>query len=397
MDNHDILAIVAATAAAAATTVSAAAITVIDDISTSNSNNSRRYTYPGGIAYATRVVEYFLGGSEEQFAALFRMGKADFHRLAKWLRDGEWVKDTIYQSVEQQLLVFLYLVGQGETQRNTAHLFQIAQSTVGTIVHNLLTAMVALHSEVITQPDQQYVSPTIELSPRDHCFTGCIGAVDGTLLKAHIPLKNQKRFFCRKGYISQNVLAAVNFDGLFVYVMAGAEGSINDASLMKQAISRSFKVPTGRYYLGDAGFACSNGIVTPYPGERYHLREFAQGSVAPATRKELYNIYHSRLRVVVEKAFGKLKRTWKILRAATPEYSFREQIRFVYATTALYNFVQKGDGSGESEVDEEQLLARASGRADITVGNKLPIEIRHNTAIAVWENRAAYLAARDNN
>ncbi|KAK1606509.1 hypothetical protein QYE76_030182 [Lolium multiflorum] len=42
----------------------------------------------------------------------------------------------------------------------------------------------------------------------------------------------------RKHYTSQNVLAAVDFDMRFTYVLAGWEGSAHDASILADSLSR---------------------------------------------------------------------------------------------------------------------------------------------------------------
>lgn len=73
--------------------------------------------------------------------------------------------------------------------------------------------------------------------------------------------------------ISQNVLAAVRLDGTFSYVLAGYEGSINDASLIRHAYSKSFKIPSKHFYVGDTGFGSRAGLLVPYPGVRYHLND----------------------------------------------------------------------------------------------------------------------------
>jgi hypothetical protein len=54
---------------------------------------------------------------------------------------------------------------------------------------------------------------------------------------------------------------------------------------------------------------------------RYHLNEWRGVGIKPASPDEVFNYYHSSLRSVVECAFGRLKRVWKILRATAPEYS----------------------------------------------------------------------------
>ena len=95
--------------------------------------------------------------------------------------------------------------------------------------------MVELHNAFVVQPDSNMVLPEVELDPKQRPFSGCIGALDGTHIAAHIPTEHQKRFWNRKSKISQSVLAAVHFDGTFTYVVAGGEGRIHDASLCRMA------------------------------------------------------------------------------------------------------------------------------------------------------------------
>jgi hypothetical protein len=69
----------------------------------------------------------------------------------------------------------------------------------------------------------------------------------------------------RKHYTSQNVLAAVDFDLKFTYVLAGWEGSAHDASILNDSLNRpnGIHLPEGKFYLGDAGYACRLGILPP--------------------------------------------------------------------------------------------------------------------------------------
>jgi hypothetical protein len=48
----------------------------------------------------------------------------------------------------------------------------------------------------------------------------------------------QDRFRGRKHYPTQNILAAVDFDLKFTYVLAGWEGSAHDSFVLQDALSR---------------------------------------------------------------------------------------------------------------------------------------------------------------
>jgi hypothetical protein len=57
----------------------------------------------------------------------------------------------------------------------------------------------------------------------------------------------QDRFRGRKHYPTQNVLAAVDFDLRFIYVLAGWEGSAHDSFVLQDALSRptDLQIPEG--------------------------------------------------------------------------------------------------------------------------------------------------------
>ena len=74
--------------------------------------------------------------------------------------------------------------------------------------------------------------------------------------------------------MSQNVLSACHFNGLFAYILPGWEGSANDSRVLQDAEYRhGFIIPKGKYWLGDAGYPSSDTVMTPYRGVRYHLCE----------------------------------------------------------------------------------------------------------------------------
>jgi hypothetical protein len=257
----------------------------------------------------------------------------------------------------------------------------------------------------VRQPDPSFVSLTVELDPKFCQFNGAIGAVDGTHIPAFIPSKNQKRFWSRKNNISQNIFVAVTFDGLFVYVLAGVEGSYHDSRLLREALSRTFWLPERRFYLADSGFANIRGMMIPYAGI-YHLADARQRDQRPANEEELFNLRHAQLRTRVEQILGLLKRKWKIIRTSAPEYTFHMQIELIYALTGLHNFMRLSGRSLEDywacqleALDEDELgaLAEAADRADEVVGALEPSDLRKSVAKWLFEARDTYLAACHDN
>jgi hypothetical protein len=76
-----------------------------------------------------------------------------------------------------------------------------------------------------------------------------VGAIDGTHIHARVPRKMQAAFRGRKHYPTQNVLAAIDFDLKFTYVLAGWEVSAHDATILADAPERhdGLVIPEGNY------------------------------------------------------------------------------------------------------------------------------------------------------
>lgn len=118
--------------------------------------------------------------------------------------------------------------------------------------------------------------------------------------------------------------------------------------------------PPGRYYLADLGFGIREGIVIPSSGVRYHLQEWKKADKAPETKKELYNLRHTRHRVIVEQVFGQTERQWAILRTGIgPEYSIAIQRDICARKSIHYHHLGSQCSSSESSTSSYFLFALA--------------------------------------
>ncbi|XP_071683706.1 uncharacterized protein [Lolium perenne] len=142
----------------------------------------------------------------------------------------------------------------------------------------------------------------------------CVAAIDGTHITSRVPRSESHAFKGRKHYTSQNVLIAVYFDMRFTYVLARSEESAHDATILNDNLERAdgLKVPEGKFYLADAGYACRPSFILPFRSTRYHLNKFSS-RFYPKNTNELFNLRHSSLRVTVEGEFAALKNRFKIL------------------------------------------------------------------------------------
>ncbi|XP_021737923.1 uncharacterized protein LOC110704448 [Chenopodium quinoa] len=126
----------------------------------------------------------------------------------------------------------------------------------------------------------------------------------------------------------------------FTYVLAGWEGSAHDSKVLQDALKRGFKVLEGKYYLADAGYGDRKGFMSPYMCIRYHLKEYTTNP--PENERELFNLRHSSLRMVMERAFGVLKKRFSVL-DAEPFWPYETQVDVVLACCVLHNYLRGVD------------------------------------------------------
>ena len=79
--------------------------------------------------------------------------------------------------------------------------------------------------------------------------------------------------------------------------------------------------------------------MTPYRNVRYWLNDFRSGGKAVG-REEIFNLYHARLRNVIERAFGVVKARFPILKKMAP-YSFAAQTKIVMTCFSIHNFLRQ--------------------------------------------------------
>ena len=147
------------------------------------------------------------------------------------------------------------------------------------VLHRVTAAICSLSSKYIRIPPEGTPFEILSNPKLYPFFKNCRMALDGTHIPAFVPSKLAQPYRNRKGFLSQNVLAACSFDMLFTYVLVGWEGSANDSMVLADARLKGFQTPKGTYDLGDAGYALSTKVLTPYRGVRYHLREWQQGNL----------------------------------------------------------------------------------------------------------------------
>ncbi|WVZ62915.1 hypothetical protein U9M48_012606, partial [Paspalum notatum var. saurae] len=299
-------------------------------------------------------------------------------------KSRQLLKDSIHSSVEEQVAMFLHVVGHNQRFRVIALTFRRSTETISLFFRDVMYAVATptkiLHSPRWNPHFKVSLMPGQYLSPID-----CVGTIDGTHVLARVPAAERAAFLGRKHTITQNVMVAVDFDLRFTYVLACWEGSAHDALILADALERN----DGLKFPQDAGYAARPGFLPPYRSTRYHLREF--GTRRPQNARELFNLRHSAVRVTVERAFGALKNRFKIL-YNKPFHPYPTQVKLVLACCILHNWILRHgeDEHVPSEADWEANQVNIAPSDEVPPDNQAWVAMRDTIANQMWAARATH-------
>ncbi|XP_040363504.1 protein ALP1-like isoform X1 [Rosa chinensis] len=288
------------------------------------------------------------------FRDVYRMYPDVFRKLCSILKAKTPLRDTRHICVEEMLATFLLVVGQNNRYSEARLIFERSHFAVSRSFNKVLKALNTIAPQFMAKPES--IPPNIRESTRFYpYFKDCVGAIDGTHIPATVVGREVSRYRNRHGKISQNVLAACNFDLQFIYVISGWEGSAHDSKVLNDAISRrnGLKVPPGKYYLGDCGFPNRRRFLAPFRGTRYHLKDFGGEGNHPVNAIELFNLRHASLRNVIERIFGIFKSRFTIFKSAPP-FLYKTQAELVLACAGLHNFLRQECRSDEFPPEPEE-------------------------------------------
>ncbi|KAI9181141.1 hypothetical protein LWI28_011878 [Acer negundo] len=135
-----------------------------------------------------------------------------------------------------------------------------------------------------------------------------------------------------------------------------------------------------------------SGLLTPYRGVRYHLKEYS--ARAPEDAQELFNHRHAALHNVIERTFGVLKKRFPTISGATePHYPVKTVTEIVLACCILHNYLMGVDPDEKilAEVDQELLtrtleIEKSYRERDDDDDARKGAAIRNNIAELLWKD-----------
>ncbi|KAF6134297.1 hypothetical protein GIB67_021894 [Kingdonia uniflora] len=130
--------------------------------------------------------------------------------------------------------------------------FKHSATTTSKVFHECLDAMMKFSKEKIVFTNFDAPARPIRHHKRlkEGVFRGVVGVLDGTIIPASIPVKDQTPYRGRgRGICFQNVMAICNFDMYFTYVVAGWEQVAHVSRVLAETLNKpahNFPIPPTR-------------------------------------------------------------------------------------------------------------------------------------------------------
>jgi len=272
----------------------------------------------------------------------------------------------------------IWALANQETVREIANIYGVSRGTAHTCIFEILTA-IALHLKPIyikwpNSSECQKISSSFE---QQHGIEDIIGCIDGTHIPVRPPAHDRDSYINRKGFASVNAMAVCDNDKKFTFVYADHAGSVHDARVLRVSplahkLETGFLKSTGgeQYILlGDSAYPLLPNLIVPYR-DNGHLSQ----------RQQKFNYVHSSARSVIERAFGRLKGTFRRLRGIDCTYPVNA-LKVIEAAFTLHNFILQHDYD--------------DGDDDVTYADMPVVELSLSEDASEFTNAAARKAAKD--
>ncbi|MCO5586302.1 hypothetical protein L7F22_040241 [Adiantum nelumboides] len=250
------------------------------------------------------------------FSYICNLVAADLQQKPIPLQIGEAVPSRIL-SVKRKVVMSLHLLGIGGPIHNVANMYGMGHSIVSRVFCQFIAAIVKHKSTFIHWPraplELEQVKRGFEAKQG---FPNCCGAIDVTHINMDLHQEKCKHIGLIEIY-SMTLQAIVDSDMRFMDILCGMPGVCNDIQILSNST----------FYMRAQSNAILNGMAIPY--DRKRIREYILGDgrylnlpwllVIPFPAFDIdehtqkFNYKLSSTRIVVERAFGRLKQMWGYL------------------------------------------------------------------------------------
>ena len=284
--------------------------------------------------YETILFNY----DDTRFRKTLRMSQSTFCKIVYKICNHQNFKNQRIL-IEKQLAVVLYRLGGKSTIWDISSKFGIAEGTVILFTSRIISVLKSLKSQVIIWPCDTYHQEVHNGFEEKQGFSNVIGALDGThinLLEAPCKI-NKDVYFTRKRRYAIHLQAVVDHRGLFTFYDIGYPASVHDAKVFRNSklyLCKDQLFEEQDYLLADSAYPISTTVI---PTFKNPLRN----------RQRRFNRKHSKSRIVIEQAFGRLKNRFQLLKELRTKKT-ETATDIIEVSLILHNLVERFNDIWES-------------------------------------------------
>ena len=372
------------------------------------------YIKPRSLHWWDFYRQQIMDDDNERFQKLFRVSVRTFNYLCDMVRVDMEKKTPISfhgirgwkLEVDKQVAMSLHRLATGDPLLSILEMFGVSPATVSKSVKNFILAMLLRGKHHLQWPTPE----NLEIVKRkfEHVWgiPQACGAIDCTHVEIELPKNAQSTDFYDKDHdYSYVVQAIVDSEMQFLDIFAGFPGVVHDDRVLKnsgfykaveegQLLNGPKRQIQGIWIpeliIGDAGYTQSEWMLVPLPGRNLHGLH------------ESYNHKHSSTRIIVERAFGRLKGVWRIL--YKPMWSPNEAMvpKLIYVCCILHNILLEFNDTIDEDVPlsghHDEGRRQQISRHVITNEAEIIREaiIQHLHVVEVRTGRRYYVPRREN-
>ncbi|XP_066600967.1 uncharacterized protein [Prorops nasuta] len=297
------------------------------------------------------------------------------------------------KAAKERLAITLRFLATGDSYTSLSYLFKISKQCISNIVLNICPALM----EVL----HEYVKELIDSVTivRLWNFPHCLGAIDGKHVMIQAPINSGSEYFNYKSFFSIVLFAFVDANYNFMFTDVGCQGRISDGGIFKHTLlwkkierkelNLSKAKPLSNndkcipyLILGNDAFSLHENIMKPYSGQH------CKGSI-----ERMFNYRLSRVRRVVENAFGILSSVFQILRKPLILEPSKATC-VIMSTIYLHNFLGRIKSSRQLYAEERAITYSNEENAQepSLSAAEIRTELAHyfiNEGCVPWQNDCA--------
>jgi hypothetical protein len=316
------------------------------------STKRSKYQYPR-IDWQDHLQELHAAGPNE-FHIRYHMSEDAFNRLVEVLGDSIQVNEIKSRASTKGnspitptmiTAVGVRYLG-GEYNKSLRDIFKVSPSSIKRMISIFLVSVLECKQLEINLP--KTINDIVGVATGfdsistavGQPFHGCVGALDGWLVKIQQPSKtgtvNDADYF--SGHYSRyglNVQAVLDAACNFQYIAVAAPGRRNDVMAYEKCeklVKWVENLPDNYFIVADAAYILSNHLLVPYTSTD-------QSNV----HKLAFNYHLSQLRIRTEMGFGRMTQRWGLFER-NMKTSLPMCATIIQCAARLHNFIQDVDG-----------------------------------------------------